>query len=98
MALTKTIEEDKIEIVSEFRHIHVRTATIIKDDGEEMSRKFHRHLLYCGRIHPDTGVWENTDVSGESAEVQAVANAVWTDTVRNKLKTALENEPKAPTS
>lgn len=98
MALTKTIEEDKIEVVSEFKHIHVRTATIIKDDGVELSRSFHRHMLYCGRLHPDTGVWENTDVSGESAEVQAVANAVWTDTVRNKYKTALENEPKPPTS
>lgn len=98
MALTKTIEQDKIEIVTEFKHIQIRTATVIKDDGVELSRTFHRHMLYCGRIHPDTGAWENTDVSDESTEVQSIANVVWTDTIRNNYKTALENEPKPPTS
>ena len=50
MALTKTIQEDKIEIVGEFKAIQIRTATIIKDDGEEISRSFHRKVLECGSL------------------------------------------------
>ncbi len=48
MALTKTTTEDKIEIVGDFKHIQIRTATIIKDDGEEISRYFHSKALECG--------------------------------------------------
>ena len=71
MALTKTIEIDKIEIVGEYKAVQVRTATVVAEDGTELSRSFHRHVL-----HPDD------DVSGEDAEVQAVCNAVWTDAVK----------------
>ena len=67
MALTERTVEDKIEIVGEFKHIQVRTATIIERDGVEISRSFHRHV-----IAPDA------DVSGESAEVQAIAATVHT--------------------
>ena len=71
MALTERTVEDKIEIVGEFKHIQVRTATIIERDGVEISRSFSRHV-----IAPDA------DVSGESAEVQAIAAAVHTDEVK----------------
>ena len=71
MALTERTLEDKIEIVGEFKHIQVRTATIIERDGIEISRSFHRHV-----IAPDA------DVSGESAEVQAIAATVHTDEVK----------------
>jgi len=72
MALTERSVEDKIEIVGDYKHIQVRTATIIERDGEEISRSFHRHALA-----PDA------DISGESAEVQAVCNAVWTQEVKD---------------
>ena len=70
MAITKRQVEDKIEIVGEFKHIQVRTATVIEEDGVELSRSFHRHVVSPG-----------DDVSGESAEVQAIATAVHTDEV-----------------
>ncbi|MEL0117553.1 MAG: hypothetical protein VXB01_01320 [Opitutae bacterium] len=72
MALTERTVEDKIEIVGDFKHVQVRTATVIERDGEEISRSFHRHALA-----PDA------DISGESAEVQAVCNAVWTQEVKD---------------
>lgn len=67
MALTERTVEDKIEIVGDYKHIQVRTATIIERDGVEISRSFHRHV-----ISP------LDDVSGESAEVQAIAGVVHT--------------------
>jgi hypothetical protein len=71
MALTERTVEDKIEVVGDFRHIQVRTATVIERDGVEISRSFSRHV-----VAPDA------DVSGESAEVQAIAAAVHTDEVK----------------
>ena len=62
MAITKKTEEDKIEIVGQFKHIQVRTATVIEEDGVELSRSFHRHTVAPG-----------DDVSSESADVQALA-------------------------
>ena len=73
MALTEETVQDKIEIVGDFKHIQVRTATIIKRDGTEISRSFHRHV-----VAPDA------DVSGESADVKAIAAQVHT----NAIKTA----------
>jgi len=70
MALEKVITEDKIEIVGDYKHIQVRTATKIMEDGVELSSGFHRHVVTPG-----------DDVSGQSAEVQAIAAAVWTDAV-----------------
>jgi len=67
MAITKRQVEDKIEIVGDFKHIQIRTATVIEEDGVELSRSFHRHVVAPG-----------DDVSGESAEVQAIAAAVHT--------------------
>jgi phage host-nuclease inhibitor protein Gam len=71
MALTETQVEDKIEIVGDFKMVQVRTATVIKRDGEEINRSFHRHV-----VAPDA------DITGESAEVQAICNAVHTDAVK----------------
>jgi hypothetical protein len=71
MALTEETVQDKIEVVGDFKHVQVRTATVIKRDGVEISRSFSRHV-----VAPDA------DVSGESAEVQAIAAAVHTDEVK----------------
>ena len=76
MALTKEEIEDKYEIVGEFKKIHVRTATVIKEDGVELSRSFHRHV-----VSPDS------DISGESTEVQAICNVVHTDAVKSAYAT-----------
>ena len=72
MALTEEIVEDKIEAVGEFKHVHVRTATIVKRDGVEISRTFHRHV-----IAPDA------DITGESTEVQALCEAVHTQSIKD---------------
>jgi hypothetical protein len=80
MAITKTTEVAKIEVVGEYKAVQVRTDTVIKEDGKEISRSSHRHVK-----HPDE------DISGEDAEVQAVANAVWTDAVKSAWKTFKEN-------
>ena len=94
MAITKETVEDKIEIVGDYKTIQVRTATVIKEDGVELSRSFHRHALHCvSSVKNDDDSWTHTDtdVSGESAEVQSIAAAVWTTTVKNAKKTANEN-------
>ena len=92
MAITKEIVEDKIEIVGEYKNIQVRTATIIKEDGVELTRSFHRKVLECVESSYDDNSWTHTDtdISGESTEVQAVCNAVWTTTVKNAKKAANE--------
>ena len=71
MALTEETEQDKIEIVGEFKHIQVRTATVIKKDGVEISRSFHRHV-----VAPDA------DTSGESDDVKALAAQFHTDEIK----------------
>ena len=94
MAITKEIIEDKIEVVGDYKTIQVRTATVIKEDGVELSRSYHRHALECvSSVQNDDDTWTHTDtdVSGESTEVQSIASAVWTDAVKNAKKTANEN-------
>tara|TARA_B100000131_G_scaffold80816_1_gene77643 strand:+ start:952 stop:1230 length:279 start_codon:yes stop_codon:yes gene_type:complete len=88
MALTKTTEDDKIEIVGSYKAVHIRTATIIKEDGTELNRTFHRRVLQVGTIDASDN-FVDTDISGESAEVQAICNAVWTQTVKDAWKTFL---------
>jgi len=92
MAITKELIEDKIEIVGEHKDIQVRTATVIKEDGKELTRSFHRHVVSCVTSSHDGSSWTHTDtdISGESTEVQAIANAVWTDSVKAAKKTANE--------
>ena len=74
MALTEETVQDKIEVVGEFKHIQVRTATIIKRDGVEISRSFHRHV-----VAPDISA---DDLANESADVQGIAAQVHTDAVK----------------
>ena len=71
MAITKETEIARIEVVGPFRALNVRTDTVIKEDGAEISRKSHRRVLDS-----------DMDISAEDAEVKAVANAVWTDTIK----------------
>ena len=90
MALTETQLEDKIEIVGDFKQVQIRTATIIARDGVEISRSFHRHTLACSIKSGDPAVWSDTDISGESAEVQAICNAVWTTAIKTAYQTAMD--------
>jgi len=94
MAITKELIEDKIEVVGDYKSIQVRTATVIKEDGVELSRSFHRHAVECvSSVQNDDDSWTHTDtdISGESTEVQGIATAVWTTTVKNAKKTANES-------
>ena len=85
MAITKELIEDKIEIVGDYKDIQVRTATVIKEDGVELTRSFHRKVLECVASSYDGSSWTHTDtnISGESTEVQGICNAVWTTTIKN---------------
>ena len=94
MALTKETIEDKIEIVGEYKTIQVRTATVIKEDGVELSRSFHRHTLDCvSSVKNEDDSWTHTDtnITGESTEVQGIATAIWTDAIKEAKRTANEN-------
>jgi len=94
MSITKETVEDKIEVVGDYKTIQIRTATVIKEDGVELTRSFHRHALECVssvKNADDSWTHTDTDVSGESTEVQGIATAVWTTTVKNAKKTANEN-------
>ena len=93
MAIIKELIEDKIEVVGDYRTIQVRTATIIKEDGVEITRSFHRHTVECvSSVENDDDSWTHTDtdVSGESTEVQGIASAVWTDAVKTAKQNANE--------
>ena len=72
MALTEETIQDKIEVVGDFKNVQVRTATVIKRDGVEISRSFHRHV-----------VAPNADITGETAEVQAICAVVHTQAVKD---------------
>ena len=92
--ITKELIEDKIEVVGDYKTIQVRTATVIKEDGVELSRSFHRHVLECvSSVKNDDDSWTHTDtdVSGESSEVQGIATAVWTNAIKEAKRTANEN-------
>jgi len=80
MALTKTQENDKIEVVNRWS-IQVRNATIIKEDGVELTRSFHRKVLTPGTLDSDDNLVD-TDISGEDADVKAICNAAWTSQVK----------------
>ena len=97
--ITKEIEYDKIEVVSQW-NIQVRQATVIKEeqaDGtkKELSRSFHRHALAPFTSTKDSdGKWTHTatDLSNENASVKAIAEAAWTDDVKTAFKTFMENQ------
>ena len=96
MTITKEVIEDKIEIVGEHKNIQVRTATVIKEDGVEITRSFHRKVLECvtSSYDSDTEEWTHTDtdVSVESTDIQDIAAIVWTDEVKDAKKTANESK------
>ena len=87
MALTETQENDKIEIVGKW-NIQVRNATIINKDGVELTRSFHRKVLTPGTLDASDNLVD-TDISGEDADVQAIANAAWTTQVKADYKAFL---------
>ena len=87
MALTKTIENDKIEVVNKW-NIQVRTATVIKEDGKELNRSFHRNVLVPGTLDASDNLVD-TDLSGEDADVKAIAEAAWTTQVKADYKAKL---------
>jgi hypothetical protein len=88
MAITKTTEIPKIEVVGTW-NIQVATDTVIKEDDTEIGRSRHRHVLqpFSSGVDGDTWTHTATDISGEDASVQAIANAVWTDAVKASYKT-----------
>jgi len=92
MALTESQENDKIEIVNKW-NIQVRTANIIKKDGVELTRTFHRHVLTPGTLDASDNLVA-TDISKEDADVQRHCNAAWTDQVKADYKAFLiANKP-----
>ena len=95
MALTESIEYDKIEVVSEFKNVQVRKATVIKKDGKELTRSFERFVLDPGTLDSSDNLVDNplskepdgtTDIADE---VKAICNAVWTTTVKDAWKAHL---------
>ena len=87
MALTKETVVDKIEVL-EMGQVQVRTATRVKEDGAVLSSSFHRHVVVPSVKSGDT--WGDTDISGEDARVQAVANATWTDSVKTAYQEMID--------
>ena len=88
MALTESIEYDKIEVVTQYKHVQVRKATVIKKDDAELTRSFERYVLHAGVLDASDNLVD-TDISAEPAEVQAICNAVWTTDVKNTYKAYL---------
>ena len=88
MALTKTLIEDKIEVVGDYKHIQIRTATVIKEDSKELSRSYHRRVLHPGTLDDSDNLVE-TDVSSESQEIQDITKAVWTTAIKDAWKNKL---------
>ena len=94
MALAKTVYVDKTEVVSagstyatnNWKNIKVRTATVIKEDGVELSKSYNRHSLAPGTVAAGSTALTVTDVSGEDAGVQAIFNAVMTDEVKEAYR------------
>ena len=95
MALTETIEYDKIEVVGQYRGVQVRKATVIKKDDVELTRSFNRFVLDPGTLDESNNLVANPldkEPDGTTAitdEVKAICNTVWTDTVKDAWKAKL---------
>jgi len=87
MAITKTLENDKIEVVQKW-NIQVRTASVIKEDGVELARSFHRKTIVPGILDASDNLVD-TNISGEDSDVQAICNAAWTTQVKADYKAFL---------
>ena len=95
MAIEKQIVIAKIEVVGDYKKIQVATDTVIKEDGTEIGRSRHRHVLSpCTSSKDSDGKWTHTDtdISGEDSAVQAIATAAWTDTVKANYKAFVESQ------
>ena len=92
MALTERNENDKIEVVGQYKAIQVRRADIVERDGVEIARTFHRHVLHPGTLGVGVTTLVDTDISGEDADVQAICNAAWTDAVKEAWRVKLVND------
>ena len=88
MALTESIEYDKIEVVGIYKAVQVRKATVIKKDGTEMARSFNRYVLQAGTLDASDNLVD-TDLSAQPAEVSAICNAAWTNDVKAAWKAKL---------
>ena len=95
MALTETIEYDKIEVVGQYKHVQVRKATVIKKDGAELTRSFERFVLDPGTLDGSDNLVDNPldkepdGTTNIADEVKAICNAVWTTSVKNAWKAKL---------
>ena len=95
MALTETIEYDKIEVVGQYKSVQVRKATVIKKDGTELTRSFERFVLQPGTLDGSDNLVDNPldkepdGVTAVAEEVKAVCNAVWTDAIKASWKAKL---------
>ena len=93
MALSESIEYDKIEVVGQYKHVQVRKATVIKKDGVELTRSFHRYVLQAGTLDGNDELVD-TDLSEEPAEVSAICTAAWTTDIKAAYKAFLiANKP-----
>ena len=100
MALTESIEYDKIEVVGQYKIVHVRKATVVKKDGTDLARSFHRYTLDPGTLDASDNLVENpldkeydgtTDIPDE---VKSICTAAWTDAIKASWKAYLiENKP-----
>ena len=88
MALSESIEYDKIEVVGQYKAVHVRKATVIKKDGTEVARTFERYVLNVGDLDASDNLVV-TDLSSQPAEVSAICNAAWTNAVKDAVKARL---------
>ena len=88
MALTESIEYDKIEIVGIYKAVQVRKATVIKKDGTELTRSFERYVLQVGTLD-DSDNLVDTDLSAQPAEVSAICTAAWTQSIKDAWKAKL---------
>ncbi len=88
MALAESIEYDKIEVVGTYKAVQVRKATVIKKDGKELTRSFERYVLHPGTLDASDNLVD-TDLSGQPAEVSAIATAAWTSDVKAAWKAKL---------
>ena len=101
MALTESIQYDKIEIVTEYRHVQVRKATVIKKDGVELTRSFQRYILECGTLDSSDNLVDNPldkesdGVTNIPDEIKAICDTVWTTSVKDawKAKLIADNTP-----
>ena len=95
MALTESIEYDKIEVVGQYKHVQVRKATVIKKDGVELTRSFNRFVLDPGKLDESDNLVDNPltkepdGVTDIADEVKAICNAAWTSTIKDAWKAKL---------